>query len=469
MNPRSIRFRLTAWYASLLALMLIVFGSAVYFGLQRYLTADLSHYLSFQARQIADTWLQHIARSGESYVVDEIDEHLSPDITNHFIRVTRPDGSLLYRSKPPRDRSFGPATIATLAPSLYVAGSRTVHLAGMELLIHSLPYSVAGIGTFLIEVGAPYHQIESTLHGLVLIFAAALPVALALAMGGGYLLMKRALRPVDEITRAAESITSRNLGERLPLPDTGDEIARLSATLNQMMARLESSFRQIAQFTADASHELRTPLTILRGELEVALRGNGLTPEAREVLASVLEETDKLSKMVENLMTLSRLDSGELKFERSWFDLAGLCKETVEHMSLLAEDKAVALECSAPVEVRINADPLRIRQIFINLLDNAIKYTPAGGRIHIAIAQASGQAIIEVADTGQGIPVEAQPYIFDRFYRVDKARARAHGGSGLGLAIAKSICELHGGRISVESHLGKGTRFRVELPIGAKL
>jgi heavy metal sensor kinase len=466
MNARSIRFRLTAWYVALLALMLATFGGVVYFGLGRYLTASLSDQLSAQARQIADTWLQHLDTAGEAYVRDEINEHLAPSITNRFIRVMRPDSSILYLSKPPSDQGFDPSTVPRIKPP-HATGSREEHLTGAELLIYSLPYAVPGAGTFLIEVGAPYHPIENTLHGLLLLFAVILPVALTLAIGGGYVLMKRALQPVDQITRAAESITSRNLAERLPIPNTGDEVERLSATLNRMIERLEHSFRQIAQFTADASHELRTPLTILRGELEVALRRDALTAEAREVIESVLEETERLSKTVEHLMILSRFDSGELKLRRSSFDLASLCRETVEQMNLLAEDKGIQLECFASERVEVNADPLRVRQVLINLVDNAIKYTLAGGRVSITVAHEADQAVIEVADTGPGIPAEALPHIFDRFYRVDKARARAAGGSGLGLAIAKSICELHGGRIKVESQVGKGTCFRVEIPVGA--
>jgi heavy metal sensor kinase len=465
MNLRSTRFRLTAWYAALLALTVIALGGAVYLGLKQYLTATLSDQLSLQANQIAETWLRHIAASGEDYVVDEIEEHLSPEITNRFIRVTRPDGSLLYQSSAPRDQSFDPSMIGRPNPAR-TTGSREEHLSGeSELLIYTSAHSVAGSGTFLIEVGAPYNQIENTLHGLVMIFAAMLPVALGLAIGGGYILMKRALRPVDEITRAAESITSRNLSERLPIPDTGDEFERLSATLNRMIERLEQSFHQVIQFTADASHELRTPLTILRGEMEVALRQNQLNPAARELIESVLEETEKLSKMVENLMTLSRLDSGELKLERSRCDLAALCRETVEQTSLLAEDKAIRLEYVAPHTLEINADPLRLRQIMINLIDNAIKYTPPGGHVRVAVAPEHDVATIEVSDTGQGIPEDAVPYIFDRFYRADKARSRELGGSGLGLAIVKAICELHGGRIQVESAVGQGTRFRVEIPL----
>jgi len=464
MNRRSIRFRLTAWYSVLVLLMLTAFCGAVYIGLGRYLTATLSDQLARQAVQIDHTWLEQINESGPEYVVNEIDEHLSPEITDHFIRVTTGDGSVLYQSRLPRDQSFDPSSIGP-AITAGSAGYREEHSDGKALLIYSLPVSVPRSGTFLIEVGAPYDHIESTLHGLALVFAIILPLALVLALAVGYLLMKRALQPVDQLARAAESITSRNLGERLPIPGTGDEIERLSATLNGMIARLEASFRQMNQFTADASHDLRTPLTVLRGELEVALRRNEINPAGREVIGSVLEETEKLSKTVESLMVLSRLDSGEMQPDRTRFDLAKLCLETVEQMGLLAEDKGLEIQCSSSENIEVAADLLRIRQILINLVDNAIKYTPEGGKIGVRVFRNNGCAIIEVADTGHGIPAEALPLIFNRFYRVDKARSRETGGSGLGLAIAKSICELHGGHISVESSVGTGSRFRVEIPL----
>ncbi|RMG54563.1 MAG: HAMP domain-containing protein [Acidobacteria bacterium] len=433
MNVHSIRFRLTVWYAALLALMLIIFGGGVYFGLARYLKAKASDQLALQARQIAETWLQRMDETGEEYVVDEIDEHLSPRATHRFIRLTRADGSVLYQSDPPRDGSFDPSMIPPASPP-YREGMHQQHLPGdVDLLIYALPASVPGAGTFLIEVGAPSHEIERTLHGLAFTFVVILPLAMILAIGSGYLLMKRALRPIDDITSAAESITSRNLSERLPVPGTGDEVERLSQTLNRMIERLEKSFRQVTQFTADASHELRTPLTILRGELEVTLRQNELTPATREILESMLEETDRLSETVEKLMMLSRLDSGQLKLERQWFDLTELCQDTVEQMRLLAEDKELRLDFSAPARLEVKADPLRLRQILINLIDNAIKYTPAGGSVNVTLAQRADRALIEVADTGQGIPADAIPHIFDRFYRVDEARSRELGGEWLGI------------------------------------
>ena len=462
MNARSIRFRLTTWYAAIIAATLAVFCGVAYLGLNRYMTNDLSTQLSDQANQIAHTWLREINASGPDYVVSEIDEHVSPQITNRFIRITQGDGSLLYQPKPPRDGSFDPALIAPVLD--FKPGFREESSAGQGLLIYSTLVNADGGGTYILEVGEAYNHVQGTLHGLAVIFIIILPAALLLATGGGYLLIKRALKPVDEITRAAETITSRNLSERLPVPATRDEIERLSSTLNKMIERLEGSFRQVAQFTADASHELRTPLSILRGELEVALRRGETNSDGREILESTLEETERLSKTVENLMVLSRLDSGELKLELSEFDLAALCRETVEQMRLLTEDKSIVLVFSSTEKVEVKADSLRLRQILINLIDNAIKYTGPGGNITVRVVKNASDAVIDVVDTGQGIPEEAIPLIFNRFYRVDKARSRGTGGSGLGLAIARSICDLHHGRIVVDSTVGRGTRVRVLIP-----
>jgi heavy metal sensor kinase len=463
MNVHSMRFRLTAWYAAILLITLTAFCSTVYFGLDKYLTTDLSTQLSNQANQIAGTWITQFDAKGARYVTHEIDEHVSPRITGHFLRLTDSDGQVLYEAKPPDNNGFGPTPVAK-ANWPAMAGYHQEPSGNTTLLIYSLPYKIESGESFLIEVGGSYAHVEGALHGLLLIFSAVLPLAMAAAIGGGYFLMKRALSPVNEITRATDSITMRKLSDRLPLPGTGDEIERLSATLNRMIARLDRSFKQITQFTADASHELRTPLTILRGELEVALRGDEDGVNCREILESVLEETEKLSKMVENLMVLSRLDSGELSPDLSEFDLSALCRETVEQMHLLAEDKAITLGCQSTEQVNLRADSLRIRQILINLVDNAIKYTPSGGHIDVRAYNQNGHAVIEVQDTGRGIPVEALPYIFDRFYRVDKARGRETGGSGLGLAIAKSICDLHGGEIDVDSSIGGGTAVRVSIP-----
>jgi len=273
---------------------------------------------------------------------------------------------------------------------------------------------------------------------------------------------------VDEITQSAERITSRNLSERLPVAETGDEIERLSVGLNRMIARLDESFQHIHRFSADASHELRTPLTILRGELEAAVQQPKIAPELRETLGSALEETERLSRIVENLMAIARLDAGEAKVEFAQFDLAELTSGTTEQMRLLAEDKNVGLLCEAERQVRVEGDRARLKQVIVNLVDNAIKYTPAGGLVGVKVWASDGRAVLEVSDNGVGIPPEALPHIFERFYRVDKARSRQMGGAGLGLSIIKAIVMAHGGQVKVESVEGRGSRFFVELPVAGK-
>src|SRR5439155_4587999 len=252
------------WYAALLAGALALFGASTYVGLERYLQRSLEESLSKQARSIGDVLLVNIKQSGEDYVDNEITEHYSPEINGRFIRVTRADGRRIYVSGSPKD----------------------------GILLHGLPYRASDGTQFIIEVAAPYNQIESVLRGLLLTFALGLPLIVALAIGGGYLLMRGALRPVDEIRQKAAGITSRNLSERLPVLHTGDELERLAIHLNRIIDRLEESFHQINRFSADASHELRTPLTVLQGELEaIAQRGQSLPEDVRDTIGSALEET----------------------------------------------------------------------------------------------------------------------------------------------------------------------------------
>ena len=466
MNTRSIRFRLTVWYAGLLAGLLVLFGASVYIGLNQYLKLTLRDSLVKEARQIGETLLVNIGVSGEEYVDDEIKEHLAPEINGTFIRITRPDGRKLYESGPPRDSSFDPANVSTTSLDINQESSRIERMSGSSgLLISTVPFTLRDGTRFVIETGAPLKQSESVLRGLLLTFAVGLPIFVAIAIAGGYFLMKRALSPVGEITRTAEQITSRRLSERLPVAATGDELEALSVSLNKMIARIEHSFRHINRFTADASHELRTPLTVLRGELEAIARRPRLDEDVRETVGSALEETERLSKIVESLLSISRLDAGEALSTPEQFDLAELAASTAEQMRLLADDKRVALQCNTPGRVEINGDPGRLKQVVVNLLDNAIKYTSDGGKVDLTVSTMNGNAVLEVSDTGIGIPAESIPHVFGRFYRVDKARSRQMGGTGLGLSIVKAICTAHGGHVSAESIEGQGSRFTVELPL----
>ncbi|HXG67799.1 MAG TPA: heavy metal sensor histidine kinase [Blastocatellia bacterium] len=466
MNTRSIRFRLTVWHAGLLAGLLLFFGAAVYFGLERYLKSALEESVRQQARQIAETLLVSVHLSGEPYVAEEIVEHYDPEAHGRFVRVTRADGSVLYTSGAPEDGSFNPTGLPLLTGPAENGFSRQERLPdGNELLIYTLPYTAGGGGRYLVEVGAPYGAIENALRGLLLILSLALPVCVAIAAGGGYLLIRRALIPLGEMTRGAERITSRNLNERLPVARTGDELERLAVALNHMIARLDDAFQHISRFSADASHELRTPLTVLRGELEAVAERQPLAQEVRETLGSALEEAERLTKIVESLLAISRLDAGEARMERTRLDLAELAAATTEQMRLLAEDKDISLRYEGAAGVEVEGDRARLKQVVVNLLDNAIKYTPPGGSVRVMVRTDGDRAVLEVRDSGVGIPADALPHIFKRFYRVDKARSRQMGGTGLGLSIVKSICAAHGGRVEAQSVEGEGSRFRAEIPL----
>jgi len=279
------------------------------------------------------------------------------------------------------------------------------------------------------------------------------------------LLAKNALRPIDQMVRRARSIGEANLADRLPHPGTVDEIGRLVETLNEMLGRLERSFEVQRRFTADASHELRTPLTAIRSVGEVALQRSLSGPGYREVIGSMLEEVDRLTRLVESLLTLTRGESGRIQPALEMVKLNGLAVSVVEHLRILAEEKEQSLTIDATVEVSAKCDPAILRLGLINVLDNAIKYTLPRGTIRVVVREtSSGEPVIEVEDTGLGIPSVHHARIFERFYRVEQGRSRESGGTGLGLATARWAVEVNGGRIELESDEGKGSLFRIVLP-----
>jgi heavy metal sensor kinase len=333
-----------------------------------------------------------------------------------------------------------------------------------KLLIRGLQYTIPEGQTYLIEIGLTDRDIRSTLRGLLLALALGMPLVVSISVGVSHFLMRKALRPLDEIAGQAERITSRNLGERLPLTKTGDEIERLSVSLNRMVCRLEDAFQHSNRFTADVSHELRTPLTILRGQLEEILRQRARRNQI-EMIESALEETEQLARIVDHLLEISRLDAGEGRMEKTRLDLSDLVISTAEQMRLLAEEKSITVRYVTSVGVEIEGNASRLGQVVANLLDNAIKYTPEGGSVELCVAAEESVAVLEIADNGGGIPAEALPHVFERFYRGDKARSRVRGGVGLGLSIVKAICNAHDATIKVWSDEGDGSRFRVEFPL----
>ncbi len=470
MNTRSLRFRLIAWYASLVAGVFVLLGVLMVFGLSHYLVENLGQTQLRRARQIADTLLTDVRKTGDPYVVHEIETLYAPAANERFIRVTRPDGSTLYQSSSAQDLSFE----ADGVPPTPVSGKPEFSMkvktpGGKGLLIGGLHYTAPDGGRYLVEVGAPTAHIEAMVRRLALQLALGLPVIVLMALGGGYLLVQRALAPVEEMARKAEQITQHNLGERLPVAPTADELQQLAASLNHMLSRLEDAVLNSKRFVADASHELRTPLTVLRGELESVAQDGRIAPDLRERLGSALEEVERLANIVEGLFAISRLDAGEAQAKWARFDLAELVSSTADQISLLAEDKDISIVADDTQPVPVEGDRARLKQVVVNLLDNAIKYTPAHGQVKLHVRPVNGHAVLEVADTGCGIPAEALPHVFERFFRVDKTRSREPGGAGLGLSIVKSICTAHNAEVEVESQPGKGSVFRVRLPLSKKL
>jgi heavy metal sensor kinase len=468
-NTRSFSFRLVAWYASLLAVIFVFLGALLYLDLRHFLENNVRESQARRAHQIADTLLANLKQTGDSYVAEEIHALYAPEINDRFIRITRPDGSLLYVSGTPGDQSFDPQLIPATPSSGQNDFPRAFQFAGGHtLIVAGLHFQAQNGVVYLVEVGTLLDPVQTMLNHLFLQLVFGLPLAIVIITAGGYLLVRRALTPVEKITSAAERITQHNLSERLPVSNTGDELERLSVSLNRMIARLDDAFQNSKRFVADASHELRTPLTILRGELENLIEDPRLDNEIRERVASMFEEAVRLSQIVEQLLTLSRLDAGEAQSEWSRFDLVNLVKTTADQMGLLAEDKKISIVCDADQLVPVEGDSGRLKQVVVNLLDNAIKYTPENGNIQLRVHAINGHAILEVEDNGIGISQDALPHIFERFYRVDQARSSDPEGAGLGLSIVESICTAHGAAVEADSREGKGSRFRVRLPLSRK-
>ena len=465
MTVRSIKLRLVGWYAGLLAVIFLLLCALLYLDLRNFLENSLRLAQTRRAHQLANALLAHVQQTGEPAVISEIKEWYAPETTDRFIRITRANGSLLYRSEAPKDGSFNPSLVPALPlhPGADLIQQQKLP-DGHTLLIAVLDYTPAGTPAYWVEFGALLDPVESMLNHLFLQLALGLPLAVGIITLGGYWLVHRALRPVEQITRAAEQITQLNLSDRLPVTRSGDELERLSQALNRMIARLDDAVQNSRRFAADASHDLRTPLTILRGELENLVEDPALNAELRARLASLLEETIHLSRIVEQLFTLTQLDSGNSCTDRQHFDLSELARTTAEQMSLLAEDKKISLTCQASQSVFIEGDRSRIKQVIVNLLDNAVKYTQSNGRILLRVDASNGHALLEVEDSGIGIPADALPHVFERFYRVDKTRSAEAESAGLGLSIVKSICTAHGAEVKVTSVPKVGSRFSVTLP-----
>lgn len=461
----TLRFKLTLWYVAILGVTLCAFSLFLYLTLSKGLHRSLDNKLRTTAEVIAASIRRPFGPGPSLADIDQImREHFGIRPLGRFVQVLDETGK---RSSNIRNVDI-PMSMETLERvSKGETVFETVTIAKGKIRLVTLPIFEKGRMVGIVQVGSPLEEIEEALGQLLLILLVAVPSVLILAVVGGLFLANKALRPVDEITNTARKIgSSGDLSQRIRLKrKVDDEIGRLAATFNEMIAKVEASFQQIKQFTADASHELKTPLTILRGEIEVGLKRLRTPEEYQKILASNLEEVKHMSRMVEDLLTLARADMGALELKKEVVDLGGLVRGVWEEVRLWAEDKGVELSFQEDGEARVMGDRGRLRQLALNLIDNAIKYTPSGGKVELRVAKDGDEVTFSVTDTGEGIPPEDLQRIFERFYRVDKARSRQRGGTGLGLSICKWIAEAHGGRISAESELGKGSKFHVSLPL----
>ena len=464
MNHRSLAFRLAVWYALLLSATFALVGFAMYFGVEQYLRANLRDSLSRRSEQTKQILRSSSMTRPADYLPAAIETQIAPEFNNRFLRITRWPDAVLYRSGWPADRGFDPAAVALPVAWTSDLQTRRVELPSSgPMLVASVKVDTGG-GVYLIELGGSLEPIEALRERLLLVLGLLLPVLVVLAAGGGYLLVDRALRPVDVMSKTAERISIQDLNARLPVPQTGDALQRLSVSMNHMLGRLRDSVQASQRFLADASHELRTPLTIVKCELEEIVSSPHSTPVVADRIGSVLEEVGQLKQLVEGLLVLSRLDTGEAQREMVNLDLAELVASTAEQMRLVAEDGGVALICSDLQSAPVQGDRARLKQVVVNLLDNALKYTARGGTVTLKTRRSGRHAIFEVRDTGIGLPPAALTHIFDRFYRVDNARSRETGGVGLGLSIVSAICAAHGAEIEVNSTLGVGSSFTVQFP-----
>ena len=456
----SIRARLSIGYATTLSLLLVVYAVFVYLAVHERFTTEIDHRLD-QEVEIAERSLTRGA--GGDLVWRPLHEGAvgyQPLANVLWIDVHRLDGTLVNLSL------GGYARGATPEPLPYTprpSGFFTTQLpSGVPLRVLQVEVAVDGERA-AIRAAFAKDQIEQELASLLWVLVVGVPLTVGAAALAGYWLAGRVLSPVARITEEARSMSATRLDARLPVVNAHDELGHLAATFNELFSRLEHSFEQLRRFTADASHELRTPLTVIRSIGEIALSEPRDETAYRDTISTMLEEADRLGQLVQSLLTLARADSGRIALDRQPLDLAELAAEAVNHLHVLAEEKEQRIEVFAAAPLAVRADRAVLRQAIVNILDNAIQYSPTGGTIRVSVERRSAEAVLEIADAGPGIAPEHRQRIFDRFYRIDASRSRAKGGFGLGLAIARWAVEIHGGRVEVDSEPGRGSVFRIVL------
>ncbi len=464
MRSWSIRWRMTLWYGMMVALLVIVFGASVFVLTVRRFSTRVDFEL---AEEMHELQLEVNGEHSREHLLKELQAEFAEHQSYEF-EILQTNGSPLFRSQRLQSRPLrinGPSE--TWPTELETSEVRLEGLGELRVMRQA---AKSRYGLLLLQVGIPLkpmRDVESELLKAMTWFG---PLILVLAVGGGYWLAGRLLAPIQNITETAADITAQRLKQRIIIPGVDDELSRLAHTLNEMINRLDRAFDDMQRFTADAAHELRTPLAVMRTQLDVALRTER-SPEAyRNVLTSLKEDVDRMSNLAAQLLELAREDAGVEAPMKSPLVLNELLQEVVQQFQSGAEQNSVTLQLQATEVARIDGDRQRLRRVFVNLVDNAVKYTPSGGVVEIAIEVLSGSRHVQVvvSDAGPGIAPEHLPHVFKRFYRADAARSSPLG-TGLGLAICKAIVTAHGGTIEVMSpaqHLRRAGPVQAEIVSG---
>lgn len=487
MKINSIRLRLTLWYGCVLATILLLFGSISYVAMEYALSQQIDNKL----REAKDRLMPAI----EEYLIPTFEQTniFSPLLLQQGAEVAEEFWALAGMDKffkivgPGGFRLSGPAGNMTLASVnidpetiplteyTYRAGLdgkvilESVEL-GENLFIRLLTFPIHASNALIksddsilmfLQIGTSMEPVTEALQRLLLVLILGAPMAVLASLLGGWLLAGRALKPIQTITQTAQQIAKGDLSRRIKASPFEDEIGRLISTMNDMLGKLEVSFRQVKQFSGDASHELRTPLTVMKGETEFALRKPRTQEIYRETLESNLEEVDRMSQIINDLLLLSRADLGEIVLDMIPLRLDKLVKEVAQQAAILAQVNFVTVSLGQVEDITIRGDELRLRELLLNLMDNGVKYSRSGGEVTIALCAEKGKAMLSVVDKGIGIHEEDHVRIFNRFYRTNEARTHTKSGTGLGLAICHWIVEAHDARIFVESWPEKGAKFTV--------
>ncbi len=460
----TIRIRMTLWYGLVLGAVIVVFGTSVYLLMAHQLRARLDAGLSQEL-----TGLMEEVEEAMNHT--RLQERLRRRFSAHELydyQVTSPDGTVIFKSERLKAETLPsppvPSSFKRLDFESVPLGFKDLTLGHLGRVRVSSELVPGPDSTVVIQAVTSLASDDHELSELLLILFLAGPLSLGAALGGGYLLAKKALAPVEHMARVAEEITAKHLGIRLEVPTPTDELGQLATTLNDMIARLERSFEEIRRFTADAAHELRTPLAVLRSEAEVALRMPRDSEEYRRVIETMLEEVLRLSRLAEQLLSLCREDAGLVPRVREPVQLDEVFRNVGDHMRAVAEERGLSLDAGDITPCEVLGDEEQLRRFLFNLVDNAIKFTPKGS-VSLRGELRENQVRLIVSDTGIGISAEHLPHVFERFYRVDPARGQEVEGTGLGLAIGRSIAEAHGGELQIESTLGAGTHVSLTLPV----